>query len=111
MELPEYLASLQIEPFVTYSENSTRALMLNWILQSSLDPVLIGNAIKTCINVPERLQVSFEYEPLLKSCMQKYVSRSKFPLEIEKRWTIIAFILVILAAIIVYAANLLIKHE
>lgn len=69
----EYLNGLNIDPTLSYSEQSTRAISLNYLatLQDRIDAAVLGNTAAACVGVTQQLRVSTLGIPYEQLCVDR----------------------------------------
>ena len=90
--MESYLSHLNIEPFVEYNENVTRAISYNYLLQTSPQKIF------ECVG-PERLIVDLKYKPLNILCAQSSL------ISLNYSRIRILYILTILVIIYIFIVN------
>lgn len=107
--LQEYLLSLKLSPFYEYSEESTRAMFINYLVQKSLSKESFGNIAISCLQQPERLIVDLLGKPLYGSCIEEH--EKPYPLILDKRWALASAISLIFAFLLLYISIYIINKK
>lgn len=102
MSLVDYLSTLNLEPIVPYTEQTTRAISLNYLSSQfgAIPLPIIGNAAVKCINNTQRLALSTRGSPVESLCVDRELRRAHTSPKFTRRlWGVLG--LCLLSVIIV----------